>query len=254
MIVCNELLGYPCLKIYQDNEMFHFSIDSVLLADFINVTKKDKKIIDLCGGNAPIPLYLTLKTDSLIDSIEIQEEIYKLAIKSIEENQLQNQINFVLGDVKDAPSIFGTNKYDIISCNPPFFKVDSNSNLNKNDYLTIARHEVKLTLEDVVSVSAKMLKDGGKLYLVYPPTRLQELFVLLEKYKLNLTKLQLVYPKRGTRANHVLIEAKKGLNKNKNLIILKPLYIYRQDGKWTKDILGVYNFKKNKENKEEDKK
>ena len=247
MVVCNELLGYPRLKIYQDNEMFHFSIDSMLLAHFANISKKDKCILDLCGGNAPIPLYLSLKTKEKIDSIEIQKAIYDLGLRSIKENGLENQINFIHGDIKNAPEMLGSNKYDVITCNPPFFKVDKESNLNKNDYLTIARHEIKITLEEVIKIASKMLKDGGKFYLVYPPTRLQELMSLLDQYKLNISKIQLVYPKVGSKCNHVLIEAKKGSNKNKNLNILKPLYIYRKDNKWTKDILKIYNFKINED-------
>ena len=242
MIVENELLGYPRLKIYQDENMFHFSIDSILLANFASIKTKSNKVLDFCSGNCPIPLYLTLRTEAHIDAIEIQKEPYELGINSIKANNLEERIDLIHGDVKEATKLFEPNSYDLVTCNPPFFKIDENSNLNKNDYLTIARHEVKLTLDEMVSVASKMLKDGGFLSITYPPTRLQEVFLAFEKYGINATRLQMVYPKRGRKANHCLIEGRKNKGKNKNLIILNPLYIYQRNDKWTKDILKIYNY------------
>ena len=246
MIIKNDLLGYPCLTIYQDDQMFHFSIDSMLLASFATIYKKTKNVLDFCSGNCPIPLYLTLRTEAKIDAVEIQKEVYELGRKSIEENKLENQINLVSGDIKDITNIFTPSSYDLVTCNPPFFKVDPNSNLNKNDYLTIARHEIMLNLEDVIRGASKMLKDGGLFSMIYPPTRLQEVFSLLEKYHLNATRMRAVYPKRGSECNHVLLEARKQSGKNKNLHILSPLYLYKRSNVWTKETLEIYNYRQQK--------
>ena len=152
----HELLGYKNIKIIQDDEMFSFSVDSMLLADFIKTTNQTKKIVDLCCGNAPIPLFLTLKTKCEILGIEIQKEVYELATESIKLNNLNDQIKIINDDLKGIYKKIGANKYDIVSCNPPYFKYIETSNINKNDYLTIARHEVKATLEDIINESTKL--------------------------------------------------------------------------------------------------
>ena len=242
MIVNNELLGYPRLQILQDTEMFHFSIDSHLLAHFVSIKRGTKKIVDFCTGNAPIPLYLTLRTDAKIVGVEIQQEAYNLALESVKLNNLDNQIEIRLEDVKEYAKDINNKGVDIITCNPPYFKFKEDSNVNKNDYLTVARHEVLLTLEDVIKSASMILKEGGYLALVYPPLRLKELFVLLDKYHFNVNRLQFVYPKRGKECNHVLVEARFGANKNENLHFLPPLYVYTKNDKWTKEVLKIYNF------------
>ena len=148
----HELLGYKNIKIVQDDDMFSFSVDSMLLADFIKATSKTKKIVDLCCGNAPIPLFLTLKTKASIIGVEIQKDVYDLAIESIELNNLTNQISIINDDLKGIYKKIGANQYDIVSCNPPYFKYQDSSLVNDNDIKTIARHEVKLNLEDVIKV------------------------------------------------------------------------------------------------------
>ena len=146
----HELLGYKNIKIVQADDMFSFSVDSMLLADFIKVTNKTKEIIDLCTGNAPIPLFLTLKTNAHITGVEIQKDVYDLALESVQMNGFNNQIELINDDLKNIYKKIGANKYDIVSCNPPYFKYIESSNINKNDYLTIARHEVMATLEDII--------------------------------------------------------------------------------------------------------
>ncbi|MDE7106309.1 MAG: methyltransferase, partial [Anaeroplasmataceae bacterium] len=118
-IVKNDLLGRKALEIYQDTDGFNFSMDTMLLADFVSITARTKRICDLCSGNAPIPLYLTLKTSAKIVGVEIQKESYDLAIRSIEENHLENQITMVLDNLKDISSKIGKNCYEVVTCNPP---------------------------------------------------------------------------------------------------------------------------------------
>ncbi|MDY0316252.1 MAG: methyltransferase domain-containing protein, partial [Acholeplasmatales bacterium] len=120
MIIKNDLLGYRRLDIYQDSEMFHFSIDSMLLADFVRIKKGTKKILDLGTGNAAIPLFLTLKTSAEIHGIEIQEAVYNLGVRSVKENNLESQIQLHLGDMKEAPQLFKNQAFDIVISNPPF--------------------------------------------------------------------------------------------------------------------------------------
>ena len=237
----HELLGYKNIKIIQDDEMFSFSVDSMLLADFVKTTYKTKNIIDLCCGNAPIPLFLTLKTKANITGIEIQKDVYDLAVESVKLNNFQNQITIINDDLKDIHNKIGANKFDIVSCNPPYFKYLETSHINKNDYLTIARHEVKATLEDIVVESKKLLNDGGYLYMVHRCDRFSEICEVFSKNCFQIKTLRFVYSKaKSDEAMFVLIEARK--NKNPGTKILKPLYIYDETNKYSKEVMEIFNF------------
>lgn len=237
----HELLGYKNIKIIQDTEMFSFSVDSMLLADFIKTTYKTKNIIDLCCGNAPIPLFLTLKTKALITGIEIQKDVFDLAVESIKMNELEKQITILNDDLKDIHKKIGANKFDIVSCNPPYFKYVETSNVNKNDYLTIARHEIKATLEDIVIESKKLLTDGGYLYMVHRCDRFSEICEVFTKNCFQIKTLRFVYSKQDSKeALFVLIEARK--NKNPGTKILPPLYIYDESNHYSKEVMEIFNF------------
>lgn len=241
MKLIHELLGYENIKIVQDDQMFSFSVDSMLLADFIKVSYKTKNIIDLCCGNAPIPLFLTLKTKAMITGVEIQKDVYQLAIESIKKNQMEKQISVINEDLKNIHKTLGANCFDIVSCNPPYFKYYSTSNINKNDYLTIARHEVKATLEDIIIESKKLLIDGGYLYMVHRCERFSEICELFTKNCFQIKTLRFVYTKENSdEALFVLIEARK--NKNPGTKILKPLYIYDENNNYTSEVKKIFNF------------
>ena len=245
MIVINELLGYERLKIYQDTEMFHFSLDSMLLAHFVTITSKVKRIVDLCSGNYPIPLYLTLRTKAEINGIEIQEEAYQLGLDSVKLNNLEGKINLINDDALNALAHFEAHSVDVVTCNPPYFKLDENSNVNPDYRLMVARHEKLIDLEGVIKTASNLLKEGGYFAMVHRPSRLKEIFILMEKYHLSPSRLQFVYPKKDSEANHILIEGRYVKNKNDNLRILKPLFVYQKD-KWSKDVLDVYNYGREK--------
>lgn len=239
----HELLGYKNIKIIQDTEMFSFSVDSMLLADFIKVSYSTKNIIDLCTGNAPIPLFLTLKTKAKITGIEIQKEVYDLAKESIKINDFEDQITIINDDLKEIHKKIGANRFDIVSCNPPYFKYIETSNVNKNDFLTIARHEVKATLEDIVIESKKLLVDGGYLYMVHRCDRFSEICEVFTKNCFQIKTLRFVYSKLNSKeALFVLIEARK--NKNPGTKILPPLYIYDDENKYSKEVMEIFNFGK----------
>lgn len=238
MWIKNELLGYPKYVIYQNHEMFSFTLDSMLLAAYIKIRKDVNNILDLGTGNAVIPIYLTLKTKANITGVEIQKEVIDLAYKSIIQNELTDQITLINGDLHD--DIYPLKDYDLICANPPYFKVDEKSNLNKSVYKKVARHEIKVTLESLLKTVSKLLKNGGYFYFIYIPERIKECFLLLEKYNLEPKRMRFVYPDINKKANHVLLEVKKSKNKG-NLIIDPPLYIYKND-QWTKEILEIYNY------------
>ena len=239
MEVINDLLGYPGLKIVQDPEMFSFSIDSMILGYFATINKKVNNIVDFCTGNAPIPLYLTLRTKAHITGIEIQKKVYELALKSVKMNNKDNQISLLNEDLKGISSRI-KERVDLVTCNPPFFKLNETSNINKSEYKTIARHEVKITLEECVYEASKLLSTGGYFAMVHRPDRLVEILEVMKKYKLEPKRLQFIYPKIDSEPNHILIEGIK--DGNPGLKVLKPLIVY-ENGKWSKEILEIYNLK-----------
>ena len=232
MQVINELLGYKNLKIYQDTNMFSFSLDSVLLPNFIKINKDVKQILDIGTGNAPIPLILSTKTNAKIIGVEIQKDVSTLAKKTINLNKLEKQIEIINDDIKNIE--FPINSFDIITCNPPFFEVKKSSHINKTEYKTLARHEITLNLEQILEISRKLLKNGGILGLVHRPERLTDILSMMRENKIEPKRIRLVYPKTNSEANIVLIEGV--LNGRKGLKILPPLISHKENGEYTEEI------------------
>ena len=183
MEVVNDLLNYDNIKIVQNSDWFSFSLDSVLLANFVHVNNK-MRIMDFCCGNAPIPLILSTKTNSKITGVEIQKEVFSLAIKSVRLNNKEKQIEIINGDVKNLHNIYETDSFDLITCNPPYFKYKNSSNINNNNTKALARHELSLTLEDVFKTAKKILKNNGKLAMVHRTERLIDIICLMRKCNL----------------------------------------------------------------------
>jgi tRNA1(Val) A37 N6-methylase TrmN6 len=242
--VVNDLLGYEGLKIIQRPDMFNFSLDSTILAYYVSINKTTKKIIDLGCGNGYIPIFLSLRTNALIHGVEIQEESYDLATRSVALNNLNNQINIYLGDMKEIHKELGVAQYDVVTSNPPYFIYKEESLINANDYLTIARHEVKVTLDEVVHSANVLLKDGGTFAMVHRVERLMDILESFRKNKIEPKRILFVYPKiTSEEALVVFIEGKKS-NKKGGLKILPPLYVYNEENKYTDEILKIFNYKK----------
>ena len=220
----NYLLGYDKLKIIQDPDMFNFSLDSVLLPNFVTINESTKKILDIGTGNGPIPLILSTKTKAKITGVEIQKEVSEMAKESVKINNLEKQITILNEDIKR--STFESDTFDIITCNPPYFEVKAQSKFNKNDYKTIARHEINLNLEEIFQISKKILKNNGTIGLVHRPERLIDILIAMRKYNIEPKKIRFVYPKKNKPANILLIEGKK--NGKKGLKILPPLYSHNE--------------------------
>lgn len=234
MKVTNYLLGYKNLKIVQDNEMFNFSLDSVLLPNFVTINKKITNILDIGCGNAPIPLILSTKTLAKITGVEIQKEVFELAKESIKINNKENQITIINDDINDYYKKIETDSFDVITCNPPFFKYLDTSNINKNDYKTIARHEVKLNLSELFNIAKKLLKNNGIIAIVHRPERFVEIVEEMKKNNIEPKKVQFIYPKENMEANIMLIEGSK--NGNPGLKILPPIYTHLNNGEYTDTV------------------
>lgn len=234
MEVRNNLLNYKNKYIYQNTDWFMFSLDSVLLANFVNVKISDKVIFDLATGNAPIAMLLSFRTNAHIHGIELQKEIYKLGLKSIKENKMDKQITLYNMDIDEITNKFLSESVDIVVCNPPFFKTNSVKHLNDIDIKTIARHEVKFNLDILFKNVRFILKNKGTFAMVHRPDRLVEIISKMKEYGLEPKKLQFCYPKKGKDANIVLIEAIK--NGNSGLKILPGIIIHDENGHYSSEV------------------
>lgn len=234
MKVTNYLLGYKNLYIVQDTDMFNFSLDSVLLPNFVTLTKNIKNIIDIGCGNAPIPIILSTKTNATITGIEIQKDVYNLALESIKINSLQEQIQLINADINDEYKKFKPGSFDLITCNPPFFKYVENSNINISEYKTIARHELKLNLSQLMNIAKYLLNNGGIIDIVHRPERLADIIIEMRKNGIEPKKIQFIYPHVESEANIMLIEGKK--NGKPGLKLLKPLITHDKNGEYTDNV------------------
>lgn len=215
----NDLYDYG-YKIVQKSDYFKFSLDSMLLANFVNINMSDSKLLDFCTGNCPIPIILSNSIKNIV-AFEVQKEIYELGDESLKLNNINN-VKLINDDIKNIGNYYEEGYFDIITCNPPYFKVIDSSRINDNNVKAIARHEILIKLEDIVSLAYKFLRDKGKLYIVYRPDRLMELLKLFDKYKFGVKKLQCCYNNSESLSSMILIEAMK--NGQDDLKILAPLY------------------------------
>ena len=227
------------LKIIQNEKGFCFGIDAVLLSDFAKNMKRADKIIDLCSGNGVVALLLTEKVKNFkkIYEVEVQEEVAEMAKRSIELNGLEEKITVINKNLKDLKEEFESGTIDAITVNPPY-KAKGSGIINEENALTIARHEVLCTIEDIIKESARLLKSGGNFYMVHRPERLSDLFYLLRKYNLEPKKLRLVQSYFDSKPKLILVKATK--NAKSFLNVEEPLIIYNKDGSYTDEILQIY--------------
>ena len=215
----NDLYDYG-YKIVQNSDYFKFSLDSMLLANFVGINMADSKLLDFCTGNCPVPIILSNSIKNIV-AFEVQKEIYELGDESLKLNNINN-VRLINDDIKNIGNYYEEGYFDIITCNPPYFKVIDSSRINDNNVKAIARHEILIKLEDIISLAYKYLRDKGKLYMVYRPDRLMEILKLFDKYKFGVKKLQCCYNNSDSLSSMILIEAMK--NGQDDLKILAPLY------------------------------
>ena len=234
MKVINDLLGYENLKIVQDTDFFSFSLDSVLLPNFFTYDNSVKKILDIGTGNAPIPLILSKKTSSEIYGIEIQKDLYDLAKETLNINSLENRITLINDDINNFESYFKYGEFDVILSNPPYFKVNNNSKRNDVIQKAIARHELKLNLEQLLMISNKLLKNAGRFAMVYRTERITEVLAAMSRYNLEPKRILLVFPKEGTASNLFLVEGVK--NAKPGIKSVNYLIAHDNNGNYTEEV------------------
>ena len=232
------------LNIFQNPEKFCFGMDAVLLSGFgqklITPGKKNIKVLDMCTGTGIIPLLLSAKTDaSHITGIEIQPDSADMASRSVQMNDLEERIDIVCGDIREAASIFEAASFDIVTCNPPYMIADHGAQ-SPGTELAIARHEVCCTLADVCMAAEKMLKPGGSFYMVHRPFRLAEIIRTLSDHHLEPKTMRLVHPYIDKEPNMVLIQATRGGKPRMN--VERPLIVYSAPGIYSEEMSRDYGY------------
>ncbi len=231
-------------KIIQDSERFQFGIDAVLLADFTaGCLHGGEKVIDLGTGTGIIPLllesrWLSLSKPPLITGLEVQKDSADMAARSVALNALDSRIKIINGDLKDADKLFPRHSFNIVTCNPPYMSGEHGKS-NELDAMSIARHEVLCTLEDVVAAADYLLATHGRFFMIHRPFRLPEIFESLAAHKLEAKRMRLVQPFAGKEPNMVMIEARK--NAKRRLTIEPPLIVRNDDGVYSVEVQDIYN-------------
>lgn len=229
------------LRIIQNKKWFCFGMDAVLLTNYCDI-KNNSKIADLGTGTGIIPILLSGKRDySKAYAIEIQEEVAEMARRSVELNNLQDKIEILNIDLKETLDYLEPNSFDAVISNPPY-KLTNSGIVNPTDKKAISRHEIKCTLEDVISTAAALLKQYGRFYMVHRPDRLADIMYLLRKYKLEPKQIRFVHSRAAAKPNMILIRASK--NGNPELKFDPPLYIYDDKGDYTDDVYEIYEMEK----------
>ncbi len=226
-------------QIIQNPNMFCFGMDAVLLSGFAQVKKGDT-VLDLGTGTGIIPILLEAKTKGQhFTGLEIQPDSADMARRSVAFNHLEEKIDIIDGDIKDASTIFGASSFDIVTTNPPYM-IGQHGLTNPDEAKAIARHEVLCTLEDVVRESAKILKPGGHFFMVHRPFRLSEICCCMTKYGIEPKRMQLVYPFVDKEPNMVLIEGIRG--GKPRMTVEKPLIVYKEPGVYMDEIYDIYGY------------
>ncbi|SDQ07097.1 tRNA1(Val) (adenine(37)-N6)-methyltransferase [Streptococcus equinus] len=226
------------VKIIQNREVFSYSIDSVLLSRFPKIPSRGL-IVDLCSGNGAVGLFASTRTKAPIIEVEIQERLADMAERSIQLNDLGEQVQMINDDLKNLLNHVPRTGVDLILCNPPYFKVSETSKKNLSEHYLLARHEITTNLEEICDIARHALKSNGRLAIVHRPDRFLDIIDTLRQYNLAPKRIQFVYPKVGKDANLLLVEAIKD-GSTDGLKILPPLFVHKENGDYTDEIFEIY--------------
>ena len=235
-----EDIGFGGLKLIQESESFCYGIDAVILADFAYHTCSSfRTAVDLGTGNGIIPFILSSKNESAhFIGVELQEEAVELAKRSCSLNDLGSRIEFVQSDVAElTPKTVGNREIDIVTCNPPYFPKGGGIPSSSSSKF-IARHETVASVDDFVKAAAVLLNGKGHFFMVHRPSRLVDIFCSCRRHALEPKDVRFVVPRAGELPNIVLIHCTAG--GGKELHMMKELCVYGSDGKYSDEIMKIY--------------
>ena len=230
-------LGRKGYRIIQNTKTFCFGIDAVLLADFAQIPRRGR-VADLGCGNGILPLLLAAREKgAAYTGIEIQPEQAELARRNMALNGLSERCQILTADLKDLSAVLLPDSFDAVVTNPPYMKRNA-GRLNPESAKAIARHEICCELPDVLKAASRLLKAGGRLFMVYRCWRMAELFGLLASFGLAAKRMRILYSSAETEGELVLLEARKG--SAEGLKVLPPLILYESSGVYGPEIRRIY--------------
>ncbi len=225
------------IRILQSKRGYRFSVDALLLYHFVDLPRC-RRIADIGAGSGIISILLAKKyPDAKLSAIEIQKVLYELALRNIHENGLQKQIEVLQRDIKAYRKIFKPGTFDLAVSNPPFRRPLSGL-VSPEAERAIARHEIKITLSDLIKAASYLLKVRGRFDIIYHPSRLTELITTMKRHDLEPKRLRSVHSKPGDEAKMILLEAVK--SGRTELRVEQPLYIYNEDGSYSPEMVEIY--------------
>ncbi len=226
------------VRLYQSKTGYRFSVDSLLLYDFVNL-KEVTGIADLGAGSGIIGILLAKKyLNARIALFEIQDSLISLAEKNVVTNNLENRVKVIKCDLRTLPAFPSSHRYDLVVANPPFRRLQSGL-INVGEERAVARHEIKLRLPELVDAASSLLRAKGRVNMIYNPCRLSELIDILRRRDIEPKRFRFVHSTTSTESKMVLIEAVKGARTG--LKVDRPFYIYREDGGYTDEMETIYN-------------
>lgn len=226
--------GWP---IWQDDSEFKFTLDAVLLAAF-PLLRNDLQIVELGSGCGAVSLMLAARCESKITGVDINSNVNKLFKRSISLNCLSDRVNVVQADINDLKSILSNEGYDLVVSNPPYRKVGTGK--LRKDGAKNACHELTGKTVDFIQAAKFLVKYKGRFIMVHLAERLPEILYDCQSNGFEAKRLQFVHSKKGDRAKLFLLELTKG--GNQGLQVLPPLIVYDSEGKFTEEVLQIYNF------------
>ena len=215
------------LELIQDPEKFCFGVDAVFLSDFVRV-RPGESVLDLGTGNGIIPVLLSAKTEARhITGLEIQADTAEMARRSVAHNHLEDRIDIVTGEIKEAAELFRPAFFDVITTNPPYMLADHGIR-NPDDAKAVARHEILCTLDDILRESMRLMQDKSRFYMIHRPFRLTEIMIKMHEYKIEPKRIRFIHPYIDKEPTMVLIEGVRGAKPR--VTVEPPLIIFDRHG------------------------
>jgi tRNA1Val (adenine37-N6)-methyltransferase len=227
------------IRIVQEKDGYRFSLDAILLAGFVRL-KRGERVMDLGTGIGIIPLILGKRGEGVeeIVGVEIQEKLAELAKTNVRNNDLEGLIHIYQGDMRGVATVFSPSSFDVVVTNPPYYRVRG-GRINPSSRKAIARHEIMCTIDDVLQSASYLLKEGGRICIIFPAQRSVKLVDGLRSAMLEPKTLRWVYSRENEGAKFILTEAYKG--GGEGVKVLPPFFVYAHDGNYTPEMERLYS-------------
>lgn len=230
-------LQYKGLKLLQMPDEYCFTSDAVILSSIVRATA-NQTVVDFGCGNGVVAILVSAKTNaSKVYGLEIQKSASELAKTNVQINSLQEKIEIICGDIANSSKFFGSESIDIVVCNPPYYKKESGQQ-RLTPQVALARHENTCNLNDIIANASRILKFGGKLFMIHKVQRMAEVLTACSNNKIQPKKVTLIYPKANKPADTFIVEAKKGAQSGMEI---QSIIVYNEDNSMTQQAKVLYN-------------